>query len=288
MKILVFGATGMLGHKLMQVLSNRNDIFGTIRGKPSSYMAHPVLSGMSLVGDTHAEDFDSIIRAFSEVQPDVVVNCIGIIKQHPLANDPLHSIKINSLFPHRLQRLCTSTGARLLHISTDCVFSGRKGYYIEADGPDAEDLYGRTKVLGEVTEPGSMTIRTSIIGRELQSKYGLVEWLLGNNGGRVQGYTNAIFSGFTSLALAKIIEDIIKFHPDLHGIWHISSDPITKFDLLRLINQELDLHIIIDRNDSIKCDRSLNSDRFRNSTGFVSPRWEEMIAEMRRDTTAYI
>lgn len=288
MKILVLGATGMLGHKLMQVLSNRYDIFGTIRGKPSSYGPHPVLSGLSLIGNTQAEDFDSIIRALAEVQPDVVLNCIGIIKQHPLSNDPLYSISVNSLFPHRLQRLCKSTGARMIHISTDCVFSGRKGNYIESDTPDAKDLYGRTKLLGEVTEPGSLTIRTSIIGRELQGKYGLVEWLLGNKGGRVQGYANAIFTGFTSLVLANIIGDIIKFHPSLHGLWHISSNPISKFDLLRLMNHELDLHTVIDRNDNFKCDRSLNSDRFRNATGFISPRWEEMIAEMARDTKAYI
>ncbi|MGV8125858.1 MAG: dTDP-4-dehydrorhamnose reductase family protein [Methanothrix sp.] len=288
MKILVLGATGMLGHKLMQVLSNKHDVFGTIRGKSSIYETYPVLSGLSLISETHAEDFDSIITALAESQPDVVINCIGIIKQNPLSNDPLYSIKINSLFPHRLQRLCKSTGARMIHISTDCVFSGRKGYYSESDKSDAEDLYGRTKFLGEVSEPGSLTIRTSIIGRELQGKYGLLEWFLGNKGGRVQGYANAIFTGFTSLALANIIENMIKFHPDLHGIWHISSAPISKFDLLMLINQKMDLHIVVDRNDNFRCDRSLNSDHFRKATGFIPPSWEEMIAEMARDNNIYL
>jgi len=288
MKILVLGATGMLGHKLMQVLSRSYDVFGTVRGKSASYKPHPVLGGLSLYGDTHAEDLDSIVKVLAQVRPDVVVNCIGVIKQHPLSSDTLHSITINSLFPHRLQRLCKTSGARMIHISTDCVFSGRKGYYIESDTPDAEDLYGRTKLLGEVSEPGSLTIRTSIIGRELQSKYGLVEWFLGNRGGRVQGYANAIFTGFTSLALADIIRNLIKAQPDLHGLWHISSDPISKYDLLRLINHELDLRVVIDRNENFRCDRSLNSDRFRKATGFISPRWEEMIAGMARDPTAYV
>lgn len=288
MKILVLGATGMLGHKLMQVLSRSYDVFGTVRGKSASYECHPILGGLSLCGDTHAEDIDSIIRALAEVRPDVVVNCIGVIKQHPLSNDPLHSITINSIFPHRLQRLCKTSGARMIHISTDCVFSGRKGSYIESDTPDAEDLYGRTKLLGEVSEPGSLTIRTSIIGRELQGNYGLVEWFLRNRGESVQGYANAIFTGFTSLALANIIQNIIKSYPDLHGLWHISSDPISKYDLLRLINLELDLHVVIDKNEDFRCDRSLNSDRFRSATGFISPRWEEMIAGMARDPTAYV
>lgn len=287
MKILVLGATGMLGHKLMQVLSRSYDVFGTIRGKSTSYKAHPVLHGLSLYGDVHAENLDSIMKAFAEVQPDVVVNCIGVIKQHPLSRDPLHSITINSLFPHRLHRLCRTSGARMIHISTDCVFSGRKGYYIESDTPDAEDLYGRTKLLGEVSEPECLTIRTSIIGRELKNKYGLVEWFIGNKGGRVQGYANSIFTGYTSLALADIILNIIKTQPYLHGLWHISSDPISKYDLLQLINQELDLHVTIDRNENFRCDRSLNSDRFRRATGIISPRWEEMIAGMSSDPTAY-
>ena len=287
MKILVLGATGMLGHKLMQVLSRSYDVFGTVRGKAMNYKSHPVFGRFNLCGDTHAEDIDSIIKALAEVRPDVVVNCIGIIKQHPMSSDPLHSITINSLFPHRLYRLCKTSEARLIHISTDCVFSGRKGYYAESDTPDAKDLYGRTKLLGELSEPGSLTIRTSIIGRELKSKYGLVEWFLGNKGGRVEGYTNAIFTGFTSLTLANIICNIIEAHSDLHGLWHISSDPITKYDLLQFINDELDLHIVIDKNENFRCDRSLNSDRFRNATGFTSPGWEEMIAGMARDPTAY-
>jgi dTDP-4-dehydrorhamnose reductase len=287
MKVLVLGATGMLGHKLMQVLSKQFDVVGTVRGKSATYDEHPVLGGLSLCGGANAEDFDSIIKALAEVRPDVVINCIGIIKQHPMASDPLHSITINSLFPHRLFRLCRACDARMIHISTDCVFSGQKGDYLESDGPDAKDIYGLTKLLGEVAEPGGLTIRTSIIGRELQSKYGLVEWFMANKGGRVQGYANAIFTGFTSLALADIIGNIIADHQDLHGLWHISSNPINKYDLLELINQEFKLNIAVNRDETFNCDRSLNSDRFRNATGFIPPSWDEMISKMARDSASY-
>ena len=127
MKVLVLGATGMLGHKLMQVLSTRFQVIGTTRGEVSSYARHPVLGGMPLMGKVHAEKFDSVVRAFAETKPHVVVNGIGIIKQLSAAKDPIPSLTINALFPHQLAQLCQGANARLIHISTDCVFSGRKG-----------------------------------------------------------------------------------------------------------------------------------------------------------------
>src|SRR5581483_8348081 len=184
----------------------------------------------AVLSDVDARRFDSIIGAFAAAKPDAVINCIGIVKQRAEANDPIPSLEINARFPHRLAQLCRATGSRLIHISTDCVFSGKKGMYTEQDQSDAEDLYGRSKFLGEVGEPPALTLRTSIIGREIESRYGLVEWFLGSRG-RVRGFTGAIYSGFTTLEFSKIIARVLLDFPDLSGVYHVSSDPISKHDL---------------------------------------------------------
>lgn len=287
MKILILGATGMLGHKLMQVLSKRLDVTGTVRGSVTNYARHPVLGSMSLLGDVQAERFDSVIGALAYTRPGVVINCIGIVKQQPSAKSPLPSITINALFPHRLAMLCQAAGARMIHISTDCVFSGQKGNYKEDDIPDAEDLYGRTKMLGEVAYPGSLTIRTSIIGRELFSKLGLIEWFINQKGKSVRGFDGAIFTGFSTQAMAGIIGNIIEKHPDLSGLWHISSASISKYELLNIVNHEFKLGIKIEKDTKISCDRSLDSTMFRSVTGFMHSTWEEMIGQMAADPTPY-
>ena len=234
-----------------------------------------------------ATDFDTIMRAVAAVRPDVVVNGIGIIKQSPMAQDPVVSIAINSLFPHRLANLCCAAGTRLIHISTDCVFSGRKGSYTEQDVSDAEDLYGRTKFLGEVDAPGCLTLRTSIIGRELRTASGLVQWFLSNRGGRVHGYTHSIYSGFTTLALAEAIASVIERHPELSGVWQVASEPIDKYSLLLLLREVFGVSIEIEPYDDIWIDRSLNGARFREATGIVPPSWSDMARAMAADPTPY-
>ena len=277
----------MLGHKLMQELLKKFNVTGTVRGNAARYKNHPVLGDMTLLSDVQAENFDSIIGAVAQTHPEVIINCIGIIKQHPSAKDPTQSISINALFPHRLARLCQASGTRLIHISTDCVFSGKKGDYLEDDIPDPEDLYGRTKLLGEVENPGCLTIRTSIIGRELQGGLGLIDWFLSQKGKSIRGFIGAKYTGFTTQELAEIISYVIKNHPDLHGLWHVSSNPISKYDLLSLVNRELDMGITIEKETAFFCDRRLNSTRFRQATGYKPPTWDEMIHEMAIDGTPY-
>lgn len=282
MKILVLGATGMLGHKMMQILAERFEVVGTVRGAPSP-APHPLLARAALRGGVSAEDFDGVMRAIAQVRPDAIVNCIGIVKQLGEAKDPLRSITINALFPHRLAQLCQAAGIRLVHISTDCVFSGRKGRYTEGDQSDAEDLYGRTKYLGEVGGIGCLTVRTSMIGRELKAPTGLVEWLIAQSGRSVRGYTRAIFTGFTTRVLAGIIADILDRLPDLCGVWHVSADPIDKHDLLHRINAAMGLGVEIHPDDTFVCDRSLDSSRFRQASGFQPPAWDEMIAGLAQE-----
>ena len=287
MRVLILGAAGMLGHKLCQMLSARFDTFATLRGLPRDLARYGLIEPARLLGGVDAADFDSIVRAVAQVGPAAVINCIGIIKQLPTAKDPIVSIAANSLLPHRLGNLCRAVGARLVHISTDCVFSGRKGMYCEDDPADAEDLYGRSKLLGEVAGPGCLTLRTSIIGRELCTQSGLVEWFLGNRGGRVRGFTRAIYTGLTTRALAEVISTVLERHPQLEGLWQVSSEPIDKCALLRLINEAYGAEVEIVADDQFACDRSLDSTRFRRAIGWQPPAWPAMIADLRSDPTPY-
>jgi dTDP-4-dehydrorhamnose reductase len=280
MKMLVLGGSGMLGHQLWQTAAVRGEAYATVRGSLGESAASGVLDPARTVEFVAADDFSSVVRAFDAVQPTVVANCIGVVKQRPEANDPLVSITINSLFPHQLARLCRERAARLIHVSTDCVFSGQRGAYTELDVPDPEDLYGRSKLLGEVMGDGCLTLRSSMIGRELQGALSLLEWFLAQRGVTVRGYSRAYFSGLTTPALSRIICDVAEYHPDLHGVWHVAAAPISKLALLRLVRDAFGLDVTIEVDDLTAIDRTLNGQRFEDATGFVVPDWPTMIREL--------
>src|SRR5437763_3432503 len=246
MRVLILGGSGMLGHKLWQTLAPRFDAYVTFRGDARAYAHTGLFDPTHSLGGVSAQDFDSVARAFAAARPDAVVNCIGVVKQDASAKDPLTSIEVNALFPHRLAQLARASGARLVHLSTDCVFSGRAGNYDERARPDAEDLYGRTKLLGEVACDGCLTIRTSMIGRELAGAHGLLEWFLSQDGGRVRGFRRAVFSGFTTPALAEVLARLLSEHKGLSGVWHAAADPINKFDLLSLVKELYGLRVEIE------------------------------------------
>lgn len=286
-RVLVLGAAGMLGHKLYQVLGKAFDVTGTIRGDYKDINRYGLFQPSQIVPHLDAMKVDGLEETIAQTKPDVVINCIGVIK--PLVEKvgiPATTWQ-NARLPHELYRICRAKGARLIHISTDCVFSGSKGNYSEDDSSDADDIYGKTKYQGEVKDAGALTIRTSIIGRELAGANGLLEWFLANRGGRVKGYTNAIFSGFPTLHLAGIIADIISKHQDLNGLFHVASEPISKYSLLTLINDAFRLNITIDKYPDVRVDRSLNGMLFRQKTGFKPLPWEKMIEEIARDKTPY-
>ena len=282
-RVLVLGGNGMLGHKVFQVLENRFDVYATFR----RFDGLPIYKDHSRVIDgVDATEFSSAVRAFAQVKPDVAINCIGIIKQlHAPASNIIH---INSLFPHQLADLCEATGTRLFHISTDCVFSGDKGGYTEADIPDAKDLYGRTKLLGEIDlRPGCLTLRTSVVGRDFTKAVGLLEWFLSKRTGRVTGYRNVIYSGFTTQALAQIIGDLIEHHPTLAGLYQIASEPISKYDLLTKIRDAMQLSIELVALDTPVSNRSLDATCFIEATHYRIPTWNEMVADLAADATPY-
>jgi dTDP-4-dehydrorhamnose reductase len=270
----------MIGSAMFRVLSEQPDwtVFGTLRSA-DAIRFFPVGLANSLLTGVDVANPVEMMRTFSQVHPDVVVNCIGLTKHHKESDDPLLAIPINALFPHRLSQLCAETSARLIHVSTDCVFSGRKGSYSERDESDAIDVYGKSKFLGEVSSSHSITLRTSTIGHELQSQHGLLEWFLARQE-RCQGYRNAIFSGLPNTVFAQLVRDVVIPRSDLTGLYHVGASPINKFDLLELIANVYGKSIDIEPEDQFMIDRSLNSERFRLATGYMAPNWAELIKSM--------
>lgn len=281
MRVLILGVTGMLGSAVFKVFSqdSAHEVWGTLRNA-GSLRFFPESNWSQLQLGVDVLDQDSLIGVLAKVRPDVVINCVGLIKQLADAKDPLTALPINSMLPHRLARLCVLSGARLIQVGTDCVFSGRKGCYLESDLSDAEDLYGKSKYIGELHElTHAITLRTSIIGHELNSNYSLVDWFLSQKGS-VKGYSRAIFSGLPTVELARVMKDFVLPHPELNGLYHVAVEPISKLDLLRLVARQYGKTIEIHPDASLEIDRSLNGERFTQATGYRAPSWPRLIELM--------
>lgn len=278
--VLVLGSTGMLGSAVLRYFAKvqPGSTAGSARSTAGVRMLPADVQRLVVTG-MDVENADSMTRLIAQIRPTVVINCVGLVKQLAEADDPLQAIPINAHLPHRLARLCQVAGARLVHISTDCVFTGAKGMYREQDPADAQDLYGRSKHLGEVDYPNAVTLRTSIIGREPASAHGLIDWFLAQDG-PVRGYARAIFSGLPTVELARVIRDYVLPRPEMHGLYHVSSEPIAKYELLRLVAQAYGRSHEIHRDDSLVIDRSLDSTRFRRLTGYVPPAWPDLVRAM--------
>ena len=287
-RVLVLGGSGMLGHKLVQVLGARFETWASVRGDAPGPAAAAILDPARTIAGVRVEEPATVVRALDTSGASVVVNAIGIVKQADAAKAAVPSIRVNALFPHELADVCAARAARLVHVSTDCVFSGLRGGYTEDDVPDASDLYGRSKLLGEVVNAShSLTLRTSIVGRELKGCNGLFEWFLSQRGGRVRGFSRAVFSGLTTATLAELIADTIDRYPRMHGLWHVSASPIDKLTLLQQFRDAVGVDVELDPDESLVIDRSLDSSRFRAATGWVPPSWDAMIAGLASDPTPY-
>lgn len=282
MNVLVLGASGMLGNAVFRYFSADSSMstFGTVRQTAALQHFDPALRSRLICG-IDVLDSDGLVRAFGTAKPDIVINCVGLIKQLAHVNDPLEALPINALLPHRIARLCEVAGARMIHVSTDCVFAGDKGNYRETDAPDAADLYGRSKLLGEVDYPHAVTLRTSIIGHEFGRASALVDWFLSQSG-QVKGFRKAVFSGVPTVELARIMKEFVLPRQNLHGLYHVAADPIAKFDLLTLVAKTYGKSIKIVADDALAIDRSLNAARFREATGYVAPAWPALIETMYR------
>ena len=270
----------MLGHQLCRSLQSRHKVWATLRRPVIDYSSHEIFNTSTSIQVNDITDRDALSRVLEKAQPEAVINCVGIIKQLNEAKDENRVRKVNAEFPHHLAQQCKVLNTRLIHFSTDCVFAGIKGNYSEDDPADATDLYGKTKYLGEVTDRHCVTIRSSVIGHEISSNLSLLSWFLNQQGKTIKGYTRAIYSGFTTIEMAKIVDRILTKHQSLFGLWQVASEPISKYDLLKLIQSKLGWKGTIQPEDSFECDRSLNGKRFKDATGYQPPTWEEMITEL--------
>ena len=279
MRILILGGDGMLGHQLLQFLSPRHEVIVTLRQDLESYRRFAIFTELNSRAGVDVRCFERLMEVCADFRPEAVINAVGIVKQRPISKESIPSLEINALLPHRLSVLCKAVGARLVHLSTDCVFSGRKGNYREDDPSDAEDLYGKTKYLGEVHDRHCLTLRTSIIGRELSRHKSLFEWFMGQSG-TVKGFRKALYNGFSTIEMSRIIEMMLLEYPEAHGVYHVSSEPIDKCSLLELFRAKTGKQVEIVPDESFVCDRTLDSGRFWREFGYTPPSWEDMIREL--------
>jgi dTDP-4-dehydrorhamnose reductase len=289
-RLLILGAGGMLGHKVFQTGASRfPDTWGTVRGKLADYPVRAIreFSPSRIIEGCEATNLDSVSAVLDRLRPSVIVNCVGVIKQRPAAYDAIASIAINALLPHSLAAKLDELGGRLVQISTDCVFDGMRGCYTEDDVPNARDLYGRTKALGEVESPNSVTLRTSIIGRELRSHKSLLDWFLAQNHRTVSGYQQTWWSGVTTNHLADLIMSLIEDHPDLSGLYHVSSGRVSKYALLTMVRDAYDLDITIEPDRSYVLDRSLAGEKLKAAIGYKCPPWSQLLSQLIGDPTPY-
>lgn len=280
MKVLILGGAGMLGHELLRQLQRRHDTRVTLRQSLDAYASCGLFNPGNAFSDVDVCAPGRVEQVLTDFRPQAVINAVGIVKQRPESHDSMLSIEVNSLLPHRLALDCRAVGARLVHLSTDCVFSGERGLYKESDRPDPLDLYDRSKLLGEVTaESTAITLRTSMIGLGLYRKTSLVDWFLAQRGA-IKGYRNAIFSGLTTMEIARVIAMLIEKQPQASGLYHLSAAPINKFDLLAKLRDQLGLKTEIVAVDEPRIDRSLDSTRFRQAFSYTPPSWDAMLAEL--------
>ena len=279
-KLLIIGVNGMLGNCLFKYFIERTNIrtYGLLRNKKKILNFFNHFNSERII-EKDFLDIENLDQILSDVSPNIILNCIGIVKQNPLSNDPLCCIKVNSIFPHLLNKLSLKFKARLIHFSTDCVFSGLNGNYFENDFADANDIYGRSKFLGEISNNGNITLRTSFIGKELGSNRALLNWFLSQKG-KIKGYKNAIYSGLTTLEVAKVLDKYVIPNPDLRGLYHLSGENIDKYSLLSILNEVYKKDLIIEEDREIRIDRSLNSYKFRKETGYKPLKWNKAIQEM--------
>ena len=280
MRLLILGGSGMLGHQLWRGLHAQHDTWVTLRRPVADFAVHSLFDEAKAIQFDDITDDTALERALGQAKPEAVINCVGLIKQRDEARDEALTLRVNAEFPRRLAKRCGEAGARLIHFSTDCIFAGTKGNYTESDPSDAADLYGQSKHQGEVADAHSVTLRTSVIGHELGTNLALLNWFLSQRGQAISGFTKAIYSGFTTLEMARIVDRILTQHPALSGVWHVASEPISKFALLQLCREKLGWEGVIEPNDEFVCDRSLNADRFNQATGYTPPSWEAMISEL--------
>ncbi|TRZ83598.1 MAG: SDR family oxidoreductase [Actinobacteria bacterium] len=288
MRVCILGAGGMLGHMLVRTLSDSHDVYGTSKQQwtPDAGLAK-FLVREKWLGGVDAKDITTVTQIFKNQDFDVVINCIGVVKQRASRISDDEMTQINAQFPHELVKVSNSCGARMIHISTDCVFSGNRGDYVETDFPDPVDVYGSSKLSGEIVDDRNLTIRTSHVGRELSNFTSLFEWILSNRNKQVTGFSKAIYSGLTTFSLSELISQLLTIGSEITGLVHVASTPITKFKLITELNDRLGLGIKVNADESVVVDRSLRSSQKLHNLGIKSPSWDQMLDLFCKDQASY-
>ncbi len=278
----------MLGHMLVRVLSEHHQVIGTTSSQydTKSPLAH-ILDKTNWIDQVDVRNWQTVENAINHAKPNVLINCVGVIKQKMESGNIMDAILINSLIPHQLAATCEKLDIRFIHFSTDCVFEGTPGIKHLTDTPNATDLYGTTKRLGEVNYAPAITLRTGFVGRQLSGSEGLFEWVLSQKGKTVSGYQNAIYSGLTTMALSRVIQQVIEMQPTLSGLYQVASNRIDKYNLITKLNELLQLNLSITQDTDFKCDRSMDGMEFTNLTNIHIPSWEEMLTEFAADQDFY-
>lgn len=284
MKILVFGAAGMIGHRIWMEANNTSgtQVFGVVR-KSSEYYRNFQIFNENVFYETDVSHWENAEKVLNKVQPQFIVNAIGITIRKPEIQNLEKALEVNSFFPHRLLKWAQAHQSKVIHLSTDCVFDGGLGQYTELSQPTAKDHYGKTKFLGEIDGVSALTLRFSCIGRELESKTELLEWFLAQDRKEVKGFGKAIYSGVTTKVVAREVMRVITHFPELCGVFQLSSLPISKYDLLCLIQKVYGTSTSIARSDDYVSDKTLICSRFSEQTGYRSQSWEAMIDELKND-----
>ena len=285
MRALILGASGLIGHMLFRKLSDRFDqCYGTLHRSRSDFANIELFNTDRIIDRVDVADWDNLQGILQAVSPDVVLNCVGITKRKPAVNDPLQAIGVNSLFPHKLAAWGSKTQTRVVHFSTDCVFDGSIGDYDEESDTTGKDAYGKTKALGEIRYPHSLTIRSSFIGREIDGKSELLEWFLAQQGKEIRGFTNALYSGVSTIEMCRVVGDIIESHPELGGLYTLAMpQPISKYDLLCLAREAFQLDVEIVADDEFEIKPTLNGNKLREAIGVQLPQWPDMMKKLAAD-----
>jgi dTDP-4-dehydrorhamnose reductase len=229
-----------------------------------------------------------LLDTLNEIKPDIILNACGITIRRGVEKIKSNTILLNSALPHLLNEWVSLNNKRLIHFSTDCVFSGKKGDYLDTDIKDTNDLYGSTKSLGEIVDSKfALTLRGSMIGRELENKTELLEWFLQQRNKKIKGFSEVIYAGITTVKMAEIVLRVIKFYPNLTGIYNISSKPISKYDLLKICNDHFAINSIIEMDNGYKSNKNLISDKLFNEIGIEKPNWTELISQLKEDCLIY-
>ena len=285
--ILIIGSSGMLGGAILRYLSETGvyNLFALSRSLVySNSFSDPSIKFIQL---SNFEDHVKLQSIINRIKPDIVINCAGLIKQISQSVSSSQMISINSTFPHVLATLCDQFDIRFIHFSTDCVFSGAKSSaYVETDPSDANDLYGKSKYLGECTNSiykNSLTLRTSIIGHGIVPNNSLIDWFLScDPSTSISGFKNAIFSGLPTVEIASILHNyVLRCEKHLSGLFHLSAAPISKYKLLSLVADIYSFPVDIIPTPTPVINRALCSHLFASSTGYTAPSWATLIYNMR-------